>query len=139
MFFSLKCLCKDRATSSHVYVLGVSMVPLFTNLLLDLGNVHLLNVEDKAHKSSLTPPYVFIAVSVQRQDNDRWCTCVSIVLLFTNLLLDLGNVLTVCYVLFPFYFSNYRVIIMWFVCRCYWRISRRSYWRISWRYNYFDG
>ena len=42
--------------SSHVYVLGVSMVPLFTNLLLDLGNVLFLKVEVKAHTRSLTPP-----------------------------------------------------------------------------------
>jgi len=42
---------------------------------------------------------------------DVYVLGVSIVPLFTNLLLFLGNVLTVFYVLFSFYFSNYRVSI----------------------------
>jgi hypothetical protein len=49
------------------------MIPLFTNLLLDLGNVLFLKVEVKAHTRSLIPPFVFIEVSVQRQDNEQSC------------------------------------------------------------------
>ena len=62
--------------TGHVYVLGVSIVPLLTNLLLNLGNVLFLKVEVKAHKNSLTPPFVFIEVSVQRQENEQSCICV---------------------------------------------------------------
>ena len=76
MCWVYRCLCKDRIMISHVYVLGVSMVPLFTNLLLDLGNVLFLKVEVKAHTRSLTPPFVFIEVSLQRQGNEQSCICV---------------------------------------------------------------
>jgi polyferredoxin len=63
---SLACLCTDTSMkenmatmSSHVYVLGVSMVPLFTNLLLDLGNVLFLKVEVKAHTRSIAIPNTY--------------------------------------------------------------------------------
>ena len=48
----------------------------FTNLLLNSGNVLFLKVKVKAHERSLTPSFVFIEVSVERQDNEQSCICV---------------------------------------------------------------
>jgi hypothetical protein len=48
----------------------------FTNLFLNSGNVLFLKVKVKAHERSLTPSFVFIEVSVQRQGNARSCICV---------------------------------------------------------------
>ena len=102
-FVSLKCLCKDRTMIGHVYVLSVSIVPLFTNLLLDLRNVIFFKVEVKAHNSSFTLPFFFhwsVCTKTGHWAVIAYVLGVSIVTLYTNLLLDLGNVLTVCYALF---------------------------------------
>ena len=52
------------------------MCLVFTNLLLNSGNVLFLKVKVKAHERSLTPSFVFIEVSVERQDNEQSCICV---------------------------------------------------------------
>ena len=52
------------------------MCLFFTNLHLNSGNVLFLKVKVKAHERSLTPSFVFIEVSVQRQDNEQSCICV---------------------------------------------------------------